>query len=673
MSKFLSYYNLFPIPDPKEFLGMSSDKEKGNVVTTLARNVVVVLNVTTQTQLFSWSLPEKLSSKVIYDPSSQNYVGVFGNHSLRLWDVDTGDVSKCKKLKFQKSIAHLVETNQEALVLFSDGDCQTLSQALASRKDQKEDTASQLALAASKVISKPTIYTMAQGQQVLTYFEETKATGELQLIRVSLATATRREYAIKREDVRLTGYAVIEGDTAPQLLTIWSDKRIFMLNLADRTSERSPGQFVSMLAELNVESKMSVHGVSRNFAAIYGANYGQEGASLLVYNTQFKVVNAKQYFKVYLEFSRLWAGDQHILLAMGHNIASVEYRMNQEVLIDMLGSQLRDTHFTPIEMDHINEEEHLESVITFNGSTKPFNYKATKSKMNKLLSSPELQAADGRELAYDPPELMDQEINEIIKNHVHGEVTSSENALDDVSVTLMTNFFDAGPMNTAVQALVRQLERSGAGEEEIIEKILTLFIKTGNTEHVLMCLRRYSNISEKMLAWSLRFALDTCENAPQVNGHAQDKPAASNKSNDMLLNAVLSCKFDSIGIEEHLRHHLELVHVQRLIKHLYNLASDPRAQLEERPNQSYSMVQTELHSLQWLGCLLTSHFTLLSISRDEDLRETLSNWAKLLSFYQDSLFDLANIVPLLTHIVEKRKTKPIYSTTWYGVEEVVLY
>ncbi|KAH8258812.1 hypothetical protein KR038_009986 [Drosophila bunnanda] len=692
MSKFLSYYNFCPIPDPQEFLGMSMDREKGNVVTTLARHVVVVLNVTTQTQFLSWSLPEKLSSKVVYDPSSQKYVGVFGNHSLRLWDVDTSDVSKCKKLKFQKSIAHLVEAKQEALVLFSDGDCQTLSQALGSRKDQNEDTALQLALAASKVISKPTIYTMPQGQQVLTYFEETKATGELQLIRVSLETATRREYVIKREDVRLTGYAVIDGDMAPQLLTICknltflkvdhlmlfifilgSDKRIFMLNLADQTSERSPGQFVSMLAELNVESKLSVHGVSRNFAAIYGANYGQEGASLLVYNTQFKVVNAKQYFKVYLDFSRLWAGDGHILLAMGNNIATVGYRMNQKVLVDMLGSQYKDNHFALIELDHINEEEHLESVIKFDGSTKPFNYKATKSKMNKLLSSPELQPADGRELAYDPPELVEQEINEIIKNHVHGEFTSTENVLDDVSVTLMTNFFDAGPMNTAVQALVRQLERSGAGEEEITEKILTLFIKTGNTEHVLMCLRRYSNISERMLAWTLRYALDTSENAAQVNGHAKDKSVASNKSNDTLLNAVLSCSFDASGIEEHLRHRLNRVHVQRLIIHLYNLASNPSAQLEERPNRSYSLVQTELQALQWLGCLLTSHFTLLSVSTDEPLLEALSNWAQLLSFYEESLFDLANIVPLLTNIVEKRKMKPIYSTTWYGVEEVVLY
>ncbi|XP_017042306.1 uncharacterized protein LOC108088843 [Drosophila ficusphila] len=673
MSKFLSYYNLFPIPDPNEFLGLASDKEKGNVVTTLARNVVVVLNISTQKQLLSWSLPEKLSSKVIYDPSSQKYVGVFGNHSLRLWDVDTTDVAKCKRLKFQKSIAHLVETTQEALILYSDGDCQTLSQALASRKDQKEDTAEQLALAASKVLSKPKVYTLAQGQQVLTYFEETKATGELQLIRLSLTTANRREYLIKREDVRLTGYAVVEGDAAPQLLTIWSDKRIFMLNLTERTSERSPGQFVSMLAELNVESKLSVHGVSRNFAAIYGANYGQEGASLLVYNTQFKVVNAKQYFKVYLDFSRLWAGDEHILLAMGQNIAAVQYRMNREVLVDMLGSQFSDTHLSPIELDHINEEEHLESLIKFDGSTKAFNYGAVKSKLKKKLPTLEVQTADGRELAYDPPEVVDQEIDEIIKHHVHGEATSCENGLEDVSVTLMTNFFDWGPKNTAVQALVRQLERSGAGEEEIIEKILTLFIKTENTEHVLMCLRRYSNVSERMLAWSLRFALDKSMKPSGINGDAKAEPMETNQTSNELLNAVLACSFDTSGIEVHLRQRLELPHVLFLMNHLYELANDPRAELEERPNRKSTLIQTEVQALQWFGCLLTSHFTLLSISKDEALLETLSKWANLLSFYEDSLFDLANLLPQLANIVERREIKPIYSTTWYGVEEVVLY
>ncbi|SPP76600.1 nucleolar protein 11 [Drosophila guanche] len=673
MSKFLSFYNLFPIPDPKEFLGLASDREKGNVVTTLARNVVVVLNISTQKQLLSWSLPEKLSTKVIYDPSSQHYVGVFGNHSLRLWDVGTADVSKCKKLKFQKSIAHLVETDQEALVLYSDGVCQTLSQALASRKDQKEDTAEQLALAASKTLSKPTVYTMPQGQQVLTYFEETKATGVLQLIRLSLATSTRCEYTIERESVRLTGYAVVEGDTAPQMLTVWSDKRIFMLNLAERTSERSPGQYVSMLADLNVEKKLSVHGVSRNFAAIYGANYGQEGASLLVYNTQFKVVNAKQYFKMYLEFSRLWARDEHILLAMGQNIAAVRYRMSSEILVDMLGSQSSDTQLNTIELDHINEEDTLESAIKFAGSKKHRQSYGKIQANLKMLPLLEMSEADGRKVAYDPPELFEEEMSELIKQHIHGELIECENGLDDVSVTLMTNYFDEGPMNTAVQALVRQLERSGAGEEEIIEKILTLFIKTKNSEHVLMCLRRYSNISEKMLAWSLRYALDNTPNSTRINGHSTEEPMETDQTNDELLNAVLACSFDPTAIEPHLRERLQISHVQYLLNHLYVLASEPSAQLEERPNREASLVQTESQALQWFGTLLTSHFTVLTISKDEQVLETLTKWSDLLAFYRDSLIDMAALLPQLTKIVEMRETRSMYSTAWYGIEEVVLY
>lgn len=165
-------------------------------------------------------MPEKLSTKVVYDPNSEKYVGVFGNHALRLWSEDTRDIAKCKKLKFQKSIAHLVYTEQEAIVLYSDGSCQSLSQALNTRKDQNEHTAAQLALAASVTLSKPTVHTISTGEQVLTYFEEKNANGQLFLTRINLTTSSRRIFEINREGVRLTGYAVIEGDSWPQLMTI---------------------------------------------------------------------------------------------------------------------------------------------------------------------------------------------------------------------------------------------------------------------------------------------------------------------------------------------------------------------------------------------------------------------------------------------------------------------
>ncbi|TDG45250.1 hypothetical protein AWZ03_008312 [Drosophila navojoa] len=677
MSKFLSYYNLFPIPDPKEFLGMAADKESGNVITTLARNVVVILNISTHKQLHSWSMPEKLSTKVVYDPNSEKYVGVFGNHSIRLWDVDTPDISKCKKLKFQKSIAHVVYTDDEVLVLYSDGSCQPLSKALESRKNQKEDTAEQLALAASKTLSKPTVHTLENGLKLLTFFEETHATGEFNLIRQDLSGPQKRVYPIKRETVRLSGYAVVEGDSGPQLLTIWSDKRIFILNLGERSHESSPGQFVSTLAELNVESKLSVCGLSRNFAAIYGANYGQEGASLLVYNTQFKIVNAKQYFKVYLDFSRLWARDEHILLAMGRNIAAVEYRMNSELLVDMLGSQLNETHLTPIELDHINEEESLEAAIKFAGSSRyqAANNKVQNPKLSKQLLA-ELPPSNGKTVAFESPEISKNELNDIIKQHVDGEVMQVANGLEDVNITLMTNYFDEGPQNLAVQAIVRQLERSGAGEEEITEKLLTLFIKTRNTEHILMCVRRYTNISEHMLAWCLRYALDNIS-APLTNGDAMETDDdASKPINDELLNAVLACSFNSTAIEQHLKQRLEMSHVQRLLRHLYVLATDPDVLLEERPsldNISLGNTPTELQAFQWLSALLTSHLPLLTISKDEELMAMLTQWAELFQIYANTLEPLAMALPLLNNIIERHRPKDPYPYLWYGIEKVKLY
>lgn len=45
MARFTTYYNLAPINDTKEFLGISKDKADGNIITTLEKNIVVVLKV----------------------------------------------------------------------------------------------------------------------------------------------------------------------------------------------------------------------------------------------------------------------------------------------------------------------------------------------------------------------------------------------------------------------------------------------------------------------------------------------------------------------------------------------------------------------------------------------------------------------------------------------------
>ena len=45
MTKFITYYNLCPIPEPKDFLGISPDKEEGNIITTLGKNIIIIIKV----------------------------------------------------------------------------------------------------------------------------------------------------------------------------------------------------------------------------------------------------------------------------------------------------------------------------------------------------------------------------------------------------------------------------------------------------------------------------------------------------------------------------------------------------------------------------------------------------------------------------------------------------
>lgn len=45
MAKILSYYQLCPINDETEFLGLSQDAESGTVINTLGKNIIISVKV----------------------------------------------------------------------------------------------------------------------------------------------------------------------------------------------------------------------------------------------------------------------------------------------------------------------------------------------------------------------------------------------------------------------------------------------------------------------------------------------------------------------------------------------------------------------------------------------------------------------------------------------------
>lgn len=144
-----------------------------------------------------------------------------------------------------------------------------------------------------------------------------------------------------------------------------SDRRIFMMALRLNPLEDAPGHFVSMLPAISVDYPLSILGVSRDCIAIYGANATQEGGALILYNTQFKVIESKQLFKVFFTNSQLWCVDTHIFLAAGQKLAVISFRISKEHLSDMLGSQRCINLNTFVDTECINTDAGLEEVLEF--------------------------------------------------------------------------------------------------------------------------------------------------------------------------------------------------------------------------------------------------------------------------------------------------------------------
>lgn len=55
----------------------------------------------------SWTVLEKLSSKVVYDVQSKEYIGVFAHKWIRRWSPECTDINKIKKIKVLHRIQFL--------------------------------------------------------------------------------------------------------------------------------------------------------------------------------------------------------------------------------------------------------------------------------------------------------------------------------------------------------------------------------------------------------------------------------------------------------------------------------------------------------------------------------------------------------------------------------------
>uniref|UniRef100_A0A8D8CQY3 Nucleolar protein 11-like n=2 Tax=Culex pipiens TaxID=7175 RepID=A0A8D8CQY3_CULPI len=712
MAKMLAYYSLCPINDVAEFLGLSRDVNAGCAINTLGRNIVQVVKLSNQKLQHSWTSLERLSSKVVYDFRSQRYVGVFGGRYVRCWPADQADINKVKKVKFYRTIAQLyaVATGQ-VLVLYDDGSCESLESAVDTRNEDRkapeqiERGVPVVDVARESIVDVCTVV-LDSGRLVLGYFVRDGESGTMTLNYCLLAEESLKPLGFRKvkleraeQKVHLVGQSLVEGGGSVSLITIWSDKRIFTKTLpfdSDGSSgdDRSIGNFISILNMINTSQPLSMVGISRDYIAIYANNLNQDGGSLLLYNVQFKVVQAKQFFKVFFGNSRFWLVENHLLLAFGQTLAVVPYKISKEQLSDMVGTQRGAEVRNYVDNESINEDCDFNEGYGFVGD------------LEEVSEGEESEGEDeGPEVVYKLFESVgrfEETLQEAYKSDLMVETVRDEGLPEDViSMRLMSNVDGSvGPLlfSESFELLASELEKHGFCEMEITEKIIPLMIQAGASMDIGKCLKRYSTVSERSLVSALKYALGCKEKKTPPKATIPDVeqllekvsgsklPKVSEEQPNLfiledqspqpivdLLNIILSCSVHRTLILPLLRKEIDLSSVLALLDHLLFLLTDPVATLTETPANADTFDSDE-QVIAWATLLIDSHYQQIVLSRDAEVKRRLLVWAAVVKRHAEALDELKSLAPTIQRLVAgKHNQGGSQQNRWYSVETVQLY
>lgn len=415
-----------------------------------------------------------------------------------------------------------------------------------------------------------------------------------------------------------------------------------------RCDEHTPSDFgplVSMFNCLRVDESLSIVSVSKNWIAIYGANSQQEGASLVLYNTLYHVVQCKQFFKAHLDNCRLWVIGKYILIAVGQQLTCAQFQISQERLSDIIGSKIGDFSGTVIK-DSMNEESELEECALFDQDAQLLN-NAINVQTTSATAKTSINVAQSQQ--GQPTQPYDDFIDKLRSLYIHNipvDIVHGESQLSEFIQTItVNNVEDQLYSIDAINLLTAMLEKCGSSESEITEHVIPLLINAKLPKELAICVKKYTNISEQMLAKSLKFFIDMDDSPTKLT----------------FIKHVLTCSFNAALIKEHLRTNLNLDNTIYLLEHIHlELLAD----------------ETLLNStlLQWFEVIFDSHYQQFILARDPTLIEMIEKWKSATDTFISNIRDSIHVSVRLQNLVTgKAKPNDNPSSKWYSVEVVKLY
>ncbi|KAI4499452.1 hypothetical protein M0802_005348 [Mischocyttarus mexicanus] len=368
MAKLSSYYTLCPLIDQQNLLGVQKDSEPGCAIVTLGRNIVIRYKLQDLKQISSWSSKERLTTSVIYDKTAQRYAAVFNERKIKVWSVEEPDLNNVKGYKFQFPFhTILVHDDLPPVVVQQNGATASLEWALQNRKSWSNKGLLQFE---EKLLDCQLIYLNGKISLCgLTKIDQTYNYITVELNNdncVQLDHVKRIE--LKRTSEELVSHVVMQSKSNAYLLTLWSHGRLYSHSLID-TSDSEPSKLISVITNIHTTHPVIMVALNETMIAAYGADVSEEGAVLMVYNVQFKLVQATQKLKLYTKEAKLWRVEDKLLLAANRHLAVAPYRLAPQRIAAMLGSSVR------FKNNHESEEDEVvivqDSIIAHWENTKP--------------------------------------------------------------------------------------------------------------------------------------------------------------------------------------------------------------------------------------------------------------------------------------------------------------
>lgn len=109
----------------------------------------------------------------------------------------------------------------------------------------------------------------------------------------------------------------------------------------ETANKSSSSALIGIINNIDTKHPVVMTPLNEATVAVYGADASEEGAVLLIYNVQFKLVQDAQKLKLYTKDAKLWKIEDKLLLAANRHLAIAPYHLAPQRIATLLGSSLR--------------------------------------------------------------------------------------------------------------------------------------------------------------------------------------------------------------------------------------------------------------------------------------------------------------------------------------------